>query len=330
MKLDPIFTSHAVFAAGQPVRIYGTGKGAAEITFAGVNVKVKSDSESWETELPAMEYGGPYELRFSSQEGEVILEDIFIGEVYLFSGQSNMQFRLCDSNTPSECYEDIPSLRIFRTYLGWENGEYVWEPAQAERVGNWSALAYLAGRHIAKEKNIAVGIITCHLGASVIESWVPEGTFEAAGIFLADEDKHGDHFYPDYAVWNKDGFLYNELLKKVIPFPVSGAAWYQGESDSSEAEGAVYCDELAALIEKWRELFRSGSFPFVAVQIADHDPRSDRGWKSIQEAQEMIPSKAENVKCVKCADICESDDIHPPTKDKLALRIAQALMELYK
>lgn len=330
MRLAPIFTSHAVFASDIPIRIFGFGSGEAEVSFADVSRSVVSQGDRWELELPAMPCGGPYELRFSADGEETVLDDVFVGEVYLFAGQSNMQFRLSDSNSPEEEYESIPSLRIFRTYMPWDEVPSEWEPAESDSVGGWSALAYLAGREIAKKKGIAVGVITCHLGASVIESWVPQGTFAEAGIVLPDEGKHSDHFNPDYIAWNRDAYLYDNLLSKVIPFPINGAVWYQGESDSSEAEGEVYCAELAALIAKWRELFRCGDFPFAVVQIADHDPRGDRGWKLIQEAQAKIEREADGVKTVVSADVCESDDIHPPTKNKLAKRIADALIGMIK
>ena len=84
-----------------------------------------------------------------------------------------------------------------------------------EEVGDWSALAYLSGQIVQKHKGIAVGVIVCCQGASVIESWLPCGTLEELGINIAEEDKFMDHTYPDFAEWNKDGTLYEKSLCKV-------------------------------------------------------------------------------------------------------------------
>ena len=104
--------------------------------------------------------------------------------------------------------------------------------------------------------------------------------------------------------------------------------WYQGESDASVAEGLVYCDELCTLIDVWRKDFGDDELPFIVVQIADTLERMTEGWKLVQRAQEEVVTRRENVKMVESRDVCETDDIHPKTKHKLAKRIAQALINI--
>ncbi len=165
MKLNIIFGSHMVFAAGLPIRMYGNGKGEAEISFASQTVKVSSDSEEWIYEFPAMEYGGPYELSFKSDEQQVVYDDIYVGEVYLFAGQSNMQFKLKESTASEDLYETCPSLRLYSTERIEKTDRFTpadgWVTAKKEDVGDWSALGYLASIGIAKSKGIAVGAIVC-------------------------------------------------------------------------------------------------------------------------------------------------------------------------
>ncbi len=330
MKLNVIFGSHMVFAAGLPVRIYGNGKGEAEITFASQTVKVCSDSDEWLVEFPAMEYGGPYVLSFKSDEQQVVYDDIYIGEVYLFAGQSNMQFKLKESSAGEDLYEDCDKLRLFSTERIEKTDRFTpvdgWVSAKKEDVGDWSALGYLSGIEVAKSKGIAVGAIVCYQGASVIESWVPTGAFERLGINLFPEEKYHDHSEPDFLDWNIDGTLYSFAFSQIVPFSVSGVVWYQGESDTSIEEARVYKEELSAMIDIWRCDFANSNLPFVIVQIADCDSRMCDAWKLIQEHQYNIQFEKENVKTVISADVCETDDIHPPTKHILAKRIANALM----
>ncbi len=326
MQANPIFTSRMVFAAGQPIRVYGTGEGMAEISFAGQTRTVTAKEGAWEAEFPPMAYGGPYRLTMKFPEGEVVLEDLYVGEVYLMAGQSNMQFKLKESNAPKALYRENPLLRMFSTDRLEKSDRFTpadgWVTARADTVGDWSALGYLTGDLISQKKQIAVGIIPCYQGASVIESWLPKGLLAENGIALPPEALHGDHFYHEFALWKQEGTLYEFALSQVTPFPLTGVVWYQGESDTSEAEGRVYLKELELLIQTLRKDFRQPRLPVAVVCIADYLPRNDEGWRSIQRAQVKAGEAIPYVTTVLSADICETDQIHPPTKHLLAERIA--------
>lgn len=329
MKPDPIFSDSMVFAAGKPIRIYGEGAGEGTLRFAGQSQGIKSEGGRWSAEFAPMEYGGPYTLEFEFAEEKISFKDIYVGEVYLFAGQSNMQFKLKESVAPREFYEDLPALRLFSTERIEKTDHFTpkdgWVPAERDSVAKWSAIAYLAGRLLCKERGIAIGAIACYQGASVIESWVPKGHFEKMGIGVAPEARFHDH--TTYSDWNGDGCLYEKALSQVIPFSLSGVVWYQGESDDTPEEGAEYGKELAALIDQWRADFKDEHLPFTIIQLADCDKRGGEGWKRIQKAQAEIASVRERVQTVVSKDLCETNDIHPPTKHLLAERIAEALMK---
>jgi|GEM_PF-918871 len=325
MKLADVFSSDMVFAANKPIRIFGNGQGSATVTFAGTCQTVVSHTPTWCVEFAPMEYGGPYTLAFSSDGETVTLERIYIGEVYLFAGQSNMSFSLQESNTDKALYETNDKLHYLA--VSPSPSPIAWSCAMQSTVGDWSALGYLAGREIAAKKDVHVGIIVCATGASVIESWMPAGALERIGIQLSKEDKYFDHFYEKYASWNVDGALYGDKLMRVIPLAISGVVWYQGESDASEAEGKVYEQELCEMIRLWREAFANDKLPFCIVQIADCESRiaMGPGWKLVQDAQQRISTHVPNTFTVISRDICETDEIHPPTKDGLANRIASVI-----
>lgn len=186
MKLSSIFKSQMVFAVDKPIRIWGEGKGNIEVSFAFYTKQIETVGGKWFVEFPPMGYGGPYELIVVSENERVKIEDIYIGDVYLFAGQSNMQFKLYESSAPQSVYRTNEKLRMFvRDRL--EIGEFYtpddgWIKSKKDDVGKWSAIAYLSGSEIARRKHRAVGVITCYQGASVIESWVPKGTFEKMDI----------------------------------------------------------------------------------------------------------------------------------------------------
>lgn len=334
MNLNAIFTSHMVFAANKPIRVYGEGEGEIKLTFCGEERTVVAQMGKWLVEFEPMSYGGPYTLTAVSGNEKVMLDDIYVGEVFLFSGQSNMQFKCADTDLDYEKFETDGMIRLFSTdgFGGFEHfkPQDGWVVCKKEEIQYWTAIGFLASYEILKKKNVAIGVIGCYQGASVIESWVPKGTFEKIGIEIPIEKRCIDHIQEPFGEWNVDGTLYEFSLSEVIPFALSSVIWYQGESDTSLDEAAVYCDELKELIRVWRNDFMNTELPFVIIQIADYDDKERAGesWKLIQEAQLKIQDVVSNVKTVISADVCETNDIHPKTKDKLALRVADAIMEL--
>ena len=180
-----------------------------------------------------------------------------------------------------------------------------WVTAQKDTIGHWSAIGYLAGNEIAQRKDIAVGIICAYQGGSVIESWVPKGTFESHGIIIDEADKTGSHIYYNGShPWNEPGLLYNFALQWAVPFQLTGVVWYQGESDATAAEAAVYEQELGIMIDIWRKDFRREDLPFCVIQIADFDGRDDADWRRLQQAQLDIQNSRPYVKTVISKDVC--------------------------
>lgn len=335
MKLNPIFRDHMVFAANLPIRIYGEGKGSVKIDFAGQTTSLISAEDSWFTELEPMTYGGPYTLTVTFETETVTLRDVYVGDVYLFAGQSNMEWKLNQTNTPETFWLDNDKLRLFcAPRLGEEGPKERFTPADGwvtaakDGIGDWSAIAYLAGNAVSKKKGVAVGAVCAYQGASVIESWVPKGTYEKAGLDIADVLKTNTHLFSEGNLpWNEHGKLYEFALQWAVPFQLTGVVWYQGESDSTAAESAVYEKELGILIDIWRKDFRREDLPFCIIQIADFDGRNDDNWKRLQQAQIDIQYSRPYVKTVISKDVCETANIHPPTKHLLAHRVAECLMK---
>lgn len=332
MQLNKIFTSHMVFAANKPIRFFGNGKGTAEINFAGHKRSLSSNNDFWILEFEPMEYGGPYSAQIIFEDEEIVLEDIYVGEVYLFAGQSNLQFKLSASSTPQSLYESNDKLRLYSTDKIEKTDRFDskdgWLTCKKEYVGDWSAVAFLTGREITKVKGIAVGAVACYQGASIIESWVPKGAFKNIGIDIPANKKTWSHSCKEYSEFNGEGRLYNFAFLQVVPFSFSGVIWYQGESDTTVDEAKVYSDELAELIRIWRSDLNDEKLPFYVIQIADFiNDNNPTAWALIQKAQVEVQSKTKGVKTIISADVCENDDIHPKTKDKLSKRIAAAILQ---
>ncbi len=333
MKINKLFCDGAVLQANKPIRIFGTGEGTVSVEIDGFTGTAQSEGCDWLLELPSHDYGGPYTMKVTLNGNEQLINDIYFGDVYLLAGQSNIELRLWQTNTPEEEYENNPLVRAFYSKIEKDYEEYPLEEKWIKAKGcvaSWSALGWLAAKRLQKESGHAVGIISCYRGASCIQSWLPKDALTRKDLELATEEKSGQYRTQIYIDFNHDGFLYENKFKKIVPFPLKAVVWYQGESNGGPAKISVlYKDLLKILINRWRNDLLDPQLPFVVVQIHDfNEPGDKEGWALVQKAQEEIQNEIENVQTIISSDICERDNIHPPTKLPLAIRIKEILQKL--
>ena len=179
------------------------------------------------------------------------------------------------------------------------------------------------GVRLRRQLGCAVGMVVAVQGASAIQSWIDETLFAGTPLDLPESEWGYDRTHPVWKSWNGNGFLYHYTLEPLIPYTIGGVVWYQGESNSNPGEAPLYGDLLELMIADWRKKFRNESLPFVLVELADFS--SSEAWKMIQASQRAAQDKIPHVITVKCADICEVGEIHPPTKWKLAERIVETI-----
>jgi len=328
MKLAKIFGDGMVVQQGKPVRIFGEADGAVTLTFAGETKTVSADGR-FLAEFGARPCGGPYELTVSCGAETVTVHGIMVGEVILFSGQSNMQFRMMAEATPASAYATDPMLRIFEcTHPEPCDQLEGWHSADAAEIGKWSALAWLVGRLVRERSGCAVGAVVAAQGASMIHSWIDETIWSGSELAVDESLMHPDVKYERFTLWNKPAMLYHYMLEPLFPYSFGSVVWYQGESNTAHAEAVIYDKLLAMMIANWRERFMDAALPFCIVQIADYDRPFDIGaWHELQAAQLRAAETISRTVCVRSADVCETGDIHPSKKAKLAGRVADALYE---
>lgn len=329
MTLNSLFTDGLVLQANQPIRVFGEGGGTAKVEFCGETVEQEFfGTTNWVMELQPRDYGGPYEMKITLDQRETVLRDVFVGDVFLIGGQSNMQFKMWEENTPEE-YGNYPNLRLFSTTRP-EGGEWFtpadgWVKASMETVGGFSAIGYLFGRERLQQTEHAIGLVTMYQGAAVIQCFLPPYVFEQNSEFILPFEARFDMQYP----WNRElSVLYEFMLKKISPFSFGAVVWYQGESNCSEAESLLYHQFLHHLIASWRLELRDEKLPFVVIQIHDFLPRDTESWRRIQQAQAEASHREQFVRTVVTKDVCETDVIHPLRKMEVAHRVARAVSEL--
>ena len=297
---------------------------------------VKTDKNSkWHTSIATPVAGGPYSIRFD--DGQVKeLADIYVGEVWLCSGQSNMGLSVGRCLKEGEKFDFIPSpgLHIFKvenqlSLMPVKDVKASWQTPTAENTPGFSAICYYFGRELQKYLVVPVGILQVAHGGSSQESWLAEKHLDGIPS-MAEALAKASKSDPDEK--NKKNKIpttcYNGMLAPVIPFTVRGVCWYQGEANTSYPE--TYSVLLERMIDSWRAAWDNPQMPFIIAQLAGFNPKGDQatGWVDVQMEQIAISSRKPGVATVLNYDIGEARDIHPKNKIESARRFLLAARKL--
>ena len=337
VKLPKVIASHMVLQQKLPLPIWGTADAGEDVTVSigdnTASTKAGADGK-WSVKLKAITAGGgPLELVVKGKN-EIKLTDILIGEVWVASGQSNMEWSVAASNNPQEeiAAAKYPNIRLFhvrKTPAVTPQDEVVldreWSECSPATISNFSAVAYFFGRHIHQELNVPVGLINTSWGGTAIEPWTPIVGFESVESLkpIAEQVK-AQQAKPEGVQPNAGAptHLYNGMVHGVQPFGIRGALWYQGESNRSQ--GVAYEQRMHALINGWRSVWAQGDFPFLYVQLAPfkYGPTDPQFLlPQIWEAQTKTLA-LKNTGMAVTTDITHLTDIHPKNKQDVGKRLA--------
>jgi len=328
IQLNQLFMSHMVLQADAAIRVFGTGEGTVRVRFLGDEAETRADGK-WLIELPAHPAGGPYEMELTLDGETRILTDVLLGDVYLLAGQSNMEYKLNESNSIEKpVYEDRNNIRFFCCER-MESGDHFhpadgWMPCTQENAWYFSSIGYFTGNMIYERQGRPLGFVSCYQGASLIQSFISPATLESLESCLPEEKKLKNRPLHGNYVWNHPSALYNFALTELFPMQMKAAFWYQGESNSNETDAPMYDQLLSGMMADWRRDFMQPALPFIVVQLADYDQSSHEWWRMVQEKQ-MKANDWDNVDTVVCRDVCATDHIHPPAKAQLCERIVSVL-----
>ena len=331
LELPPIFASGAVLQRGVNLPIWGTALAGDSITvtFNGSIESAQADSSgNWRVDFQAMEAGGPYTMTVVSGVETVTLTDMYIGDVWFASGQSNMQWTISQLPIASDVINSANDLQIrqFRVSSTLSNepsntipGNSSWAEATSSFVGNFSAVGYFFAKHLRTHVDVPVGIINATYGGSRIETWMSEDMlgFDEQDVTLADGASH-----------RQPTLAYNSMIHPLLRFPVKGFLWYQGESNNSNSEDATaYGAQFKTMIQGWRSLWGQGDLPFLWVQLPNFsklpgpNPSESHLWPQIRASQDsalVLPNTGQAI----TIDVGSSTNIHPPDKEPVGYRLS--------
>lgn len=369
VALPHIFTEHMVLQQGQVNRVWGRADGGEDVLVSidAQSHETKADADgNWMVTLEPLPVGGPYTFTVKGKN-EIKFNDVLVGEVWICSGQSNMQQSVNGVNDPDleRLAAKFPNIRLITVpNVGtqepqWDfNGQ--WQPCSPETVGNFSAAGYFFGRQLHQTLDVPVGLINNAWGGSACEAWIRRdllavderyaplmerwaqlesnydknvADWEVAAAKAKAEGKQPPP-HPDGQMKgnHRPANIYNGALKPTIGYGIRGAIWYQGESNAGRAY--QYRDLFPLMIQDWRDEWQQGEFPFYWVQLADFlaekpEP-GESAWAELREAQTMTMSRLPNTGEAVIIDIGEGKDIHPRNKQDVGKRLARlALAQTY-
>lgn len=329
LKLSSLFSDGAVLQQqtrsavwgwappGTTVEVQGSwAEGARATARAGA-------SGYWMTKVPTGKAGGPFKLTVT-QAGQTLQREVYLGEVWICSGQSNMQWTLaqCDGGRPggnmAEVQGNNPMLRRYFVPLRHSNVPVAdvdrpWEAAGGAGMAEWSAVAYWFGRRLQEELGVPVGLITTSYGGTEVERWT------SPSAVMSKLSPNGQMPLDGNGNW-RGSTLYNAMIQPVLPFSARGFLWYQGESNVGRAE--QYQMSFPLMIEDWRRWWKSDDMSFYFVQIAPHNYDGSAKSAELREAQRLALSVPKTGMVVTTDLVDNLADIHPRDKFNVGRRLA--------
>lgn len=337
VTLPNVFSDNMVLQRNTEVLFWGFANPQEEVVITpswdNKEYKVKTSNQAkWQIAIPTPKEGGPYSITIKGYN-EIVLKNILIGEVWICSGQSNMEMNASwgiENGDEAVKNATDPNIRFFlvpklTATTPQDNISGTWTNCTPETMKYFSAVGYFFGKRLQEElKNVPIGLISSNWGGTPAEIWMPEEVIQNDPVLLEAAKTRKEESYGP----NQPARAFNAMISPLTAFKIAGVLWYQGESNVGSM---VYDKTLSALITSWRKLWKY-DFPFYFVQIAPYKYGEDHFSGSIiRDAQRKVLQEVPNVGMVMTSDISTAEDIHPKDKKSVGTRLANlALANTYK
>lgn len=347
IKLPALFTDNMVLQRESIVPVWGWANPDESIKVSASwleePVLVQSNSRGeWRALIQTPQAGGPYTMSIEEKD-LVTINNILIGEVWLLSGQSNMEMPLkgyksqpVTGGNDAIVRANSDRIRIITVPRNGlldpaNNFEGKWEMAKPNTVSDFSAIGWFYADYLVNALEVPVGLIESAYGGSNIQAWMSEKMLEDfSEIQIPGSVQEIDQENRTATL------LYNAMLKPILGYGIRGVLWYQGESNVINP--ANYEELLVKMVDSWRKEWGQNSLDFYFAQIAPYNYRryiynqlvGENNGALLREAQRKAALRIPDGGMVVLMDVGEQFNIHPPKKMEVAARFAYlALAETY-
>lgn len=335
VTLPTFFSNGMVLQRNSEVKIWGWANPKEDVVLTtswdGKEYKtLGSHLANWQLMITTPKEGGPHSITIKGYN-EVVLKDILIGEVWLCSGQSNMEMTANwgIENKESEIAKaNAPLIRFFTVEKATASAPQnnllgTWKACTPESMQNSSAIAYYFARKLQVDlTNVPIGLIVSAWGGTPAEVWISEPALAVNQDLIAEADKRPVSEYCPV----KTASAFNAMVHPLIGYKIAGTLWYQGESNVGSN---AYQKIMTTLIDSWRKAW-TYELPFYYVQIAPFTMGENHFSGAILRNAQRQTLVVKNTAMVVPSDISTTDDIHPKNKKAVGERLANlALANIY-
>ena len=353
LQMSPIYSDNMVLQQGVTLDIHGIADAGEKlkVTLGRKTVKTQAGKDGrWVAEFkPLKASDKPIKLIVRTDTRTISFDNILVGEVWLCSGQSNMEWALRSSSTIEPVADD--ALRFYNMKGRWatDNVEWPeealkavdqldyfnipsWEKCNAQSASDFSAVAYCFGLMLREKLGVPVGLICNAVGGSPIEAWIDRNSLETEFPAIL-RDWLGNDFIQEWvrgrAAKNlgsgaysrhpyEPSYLYESGILPLDKYPIKGVIWYQGESNAHNF--TTYEKLFPMLVDSWRAYFDNPRLPFGYVQLSSLNRPS---WPWFRDAQRRLLDCRSGLGMVVTSDLGDPVDVHytnkKPVGDRLAL-----------
>ena len=333
IELSNLFSDNMVLQQESYVNLWGKAKKNQELiiytSWSGKVIRtIVKDDGSWEVKIKTPSAGGPYNIQVTCDGETKTINNVLIGEVWLASGQSNMEMTLSGNNREpvigsldAIANSNNTKIRFFNVKVKVseeriDDIEGEWLEANFKNTPNFSAVAYSFAKYLNQVLDIPFGIINSPKDGSVAEAWISPDVLKKITT-------NKELSYYAKQPHNNPSVLFNGMINAIIPFTIKGVIWYQGEGNSGRYQN--YMKLMNGLIKNWRDEWGLGDFPFYFVQLAPNGSLGQGNGTSqafLREAQLRTMLSVENTGMAVTLDIGSTITNHPPEKLLIGKRLA--------
>jgi len=335
LRLPSIISSGMVLQQNDSANLWGWGNPAERILVTTswngkTDTATVNNRANWKIKVKTPVAGGPYTITLKGNN-TIVLNDIMIGEVWVCSGQSNMEWSYWNGlkdikDELPACYNDnIRFFHIPKTTANHPQDDVKaeWKVCDSNSLKSFSAVGYYFGKKLQDSLHVPIGLINASWSGTPAETWAPVAVTESdEALKKAAATLTQTKWWPI-----TPGAAYNGMIAPITNFAIAGAIWYQGEGNA--IIHPTYQLLFTGLIDAWRKAWKK-DFPFYYVQIAPYTYGKDNISAFLREQQTRSMSFP-NTGMVVITDLVEDvNNIHPKNKKDVGARLANwALAETY-
>ncbi len=334
LSIASIFSDNMVLQQNEENYIWGWAKKDQKVMvksswLAEKLITTTNEKGYWKIAVPVPKADlKQHSIEISTETTTIVLENILFGEVWLCSGQSNMEMKVKgNANEPiigSNEYianSKNPYIRQCFVKLNYSAAQLndcdaKWEEAHPNTVANFTAIGYFFALQLYKSLQVPVGIVNTTWGGTRVEAWMDRGILENKF-----KETNLSKIGTDKMTFQSPTVLYNAMINPLVGMRIKGVLWYQGESNIFGNPKGYY-SLFPAMINRWRSLWAQGNFPFYYVQIAPYEYRKGNESYIIRDAQLKTLDVTSNSGMATTNDVGDRWSIHPGQKKEVGDRLS--------